>query len=145
LALAALALSGCYSYVPLGSAVVPEPGDRIQVELNDAGRVGMEGELGPEAGKVEGTLVSASDTAVVMKVAQVWGEYGGLSRWEGEQVTFRTSYIRTMGRRRFSSTRTAILAATVGAGMVAFVAARDLLGYASPPGSKSGSGSGGIQ
>lgn len=145
LALAPFMLSGCYSFVPLSTAASPEPGQQIQIELNDAGRVGMVNALGPEVAKVEGALESASDSQVVIKVAQVWGEYGGASRWEGEQVAFKQEYIRTVRERRFSTTRTAILAASVGAGVVAFIATRNLLGIGIDPGPTSGSGGTGQQ
>lgn len=138
-------LLGCYSYVPLRTAASPEPGEHVQIELNDAGRVGMADALGPEMAKVEGTLESASDSQLVVKVAQVWGEYGGVSRWEGERVAFKPEYIRTLGERRFSPVRTAILAATVGAGAVAFIATRDLLGIGFGPGSSGNSGGSGQQ
>jgi hypothetical protein len=145
LALLPLTLSGCYTYAPLRTAAAPAPGEQIQVELSDAGRVGMASDLGPEMAKVEGTLVSASDSLVVMRVSQVWGEYGGVSRWQGEQVAFKGRYIRTLRERRFSTTRTAILAATVGAGVVVFVVTRNLLGIGVAPGTASGGGASGQQ
>ncbi len=145
MALASFLLSGCYTYVPVFSAAAPQPGEQIQIELSDAGRVGMTEALGPEVGKVQGTLVSASDSDVVMKVGQVWGEYGGVSRWEGEQVAFRTPYIRSLRQRRFSTVKTAVATALIGAGVVAFIATRNLLGIGTAPG-ETGSGSGtGIQ
>ncbi len=145
LALAPFVLSGCYTYVPLRTTASPEPGDRIQIELNDAGRVGMTDAIGPEVGKVEGTLESASDSEVVLRVGQVWGEYGGVSRWEGERVAFKQAYIRSLNERRFSALRTAIVATLVSGGIVAFIATRSLLGIGTEPGQTGGSGGTGTQ
>jgi hypothetical protein len=129
LAVATVALPGCYKYTALQAAA--QPGVQVQIELNDAGRVGMASSVGPEIGRVDGVLESSSDSSLVVRVSQTWGEYGGLTRWDGERVAFRPEYIRTLRERRFSTTRTAILAATVSAGVVAFLATRNLLGFGS--------------
>jgi hypothetical protein len=49
-------------------------------------------------------------------------------RWNGEQVTVRTDYVRTIGERRFSAGRTALAVAGATASAMAFVLTRSLLG-----------------
>jgi hypothetical protein len=126
LALAPAALPACYHYVPMATA--PTPGTRVEVVLNDVGRVGMTSAVGPEVGSIQGLLESNADTGLVVSVAQVQGEYGGVTRWEGEKVAIRPEYIRSLRQRRFSAVRTAVAAVVVGAGFVVFAATRNLLG-----------------
>lgn len=143
LALAPVALPGCYRYGPLQA--VPEPGEQVQIELSDAGRVRMVSSVGSEIGRVDGVLESKSDSSLVVRVSQTWGEYGGLTRWDGERVTFRPEYIRTLRERRFSTTRTVILVATLSAGFVVFIATRSLLGFGSESQPPAGGGPPGQQ
>jgi hypothetical protein len=133
LALAPAVLPACYHYVPVESS--PAPGVRVEVQLNDAGRVGMESAVGPEVGTIQGVLESSSDTGFVVRLTQVWGEYGGVTKWEGEPVAIRPNYVRSMRERRFSTTRTVIVATATGAGFLAFALTRDLLGFGAAPSS----------
>ncbi len=132
LALAPAAVPACYHYVPLQSE--PAPGIVVQVELNDDGRVAMTSAVGPETGKIEGVLLSRTDSGMVVSVRQVLGEYGGVARWEGEAVEIRSGWVRRLREREFSAGRTALVAALAGGGFVAFVATRDLLGFGGQPG-----------
>jgi len=116
-ALAPAALPACYAYTPLDSA--PAPGIGVQVDLNDVGRIELARAVGPDVGSIQGIIQSRSDTAFVVQVAQVLGEYGGVTRWEGEPVVIRPEYVRSIGARRFSVGRTAIAAAAAGAGLLA--------------------------
>jgi hypothetical protein len=122
-------LTGCYTNVPLvGSRPEPVPGTRLVLELTDQGRVGMEGQLGPEVARVEGALVSRSDTSYVLGVSAVIGLWGALSKWQGERVTLRADYIRRMSERRFSMGRTVAAVGVSAAGFLVFVVTRSLLG-----------------
>ncbi len=141
LALAPVVLPACYHYVATEAAL--DPGLQIEVELSDAGRVGMTSAVGPETGSIQGTLQSRSDSGIVMRVSQVLGEYGGVTKWEGELVTIRPEYVRSLRERKFSATRTAVLAVAAGAGLVAFVATRDLLGIGGSPSSNNNNNNGG--
>jgi hypothetical protein len=140
LSLAPAVLPACYHYVPVESA--PSPGVGVEVELNDVGRVGMESAVGPEVGVIQGVLESRSDTDLVVRVTQTLGEYGGVTRWEGERVAIRPDYVRTMRQRRFSTTRTVVVATAAGAGLLAFALTRDLLGFGGAPSSSTPTGGG---
>jgi len=141
LALAPAALPACYHYVAAEASL--NPGVQVEVELNDAGRVGMTNAVGPETGSIQGILESRSDSEMVVRVAQVLGEYGGVTRWEGELVAIKPDYIRSVRERRFSATRTAVLAVAASASFVAFVASRDLLGIGGSPSSNNNNNNGG--
>ncbi len=147
LALGLAVLTGCYRYLP--PQVAPEPGDRVRIELNDQGRVQLANAIGPEIGRIEGVLDSESDSAVVLRVAQVWGEYGGLTKWEGERVSFSKAYIRDMRERKLSTARTVVAVAALTVGVVTFVLTRNLLGFgetsSGPNPGGGGGGSGGSQ
>ena len=122
-------LAGCYTMQPLaGSRPEPAPGTRLVIELTDAGRVGMANEMGPDVARFESRLVRQTDSAYVLSVSMVVGMWGAQTRWNGEQVTLRTDYVRTIGERRFSAGRTALAAAGATAGIMAFVLTRSLLG-----------------
>jgi hypothetical protein len=138
LALTPAALPACYHYVATEAAL--DPGMQVEVELNDAGRVGMTSAVGPEVGSIQGILASSSDSGMIMRVAQVLGEYGGVTRWEGELVAIKPDYVRSVRARRFSATRTAVLAVAAGASFVAFAVTRNLLGIGGSASSNSSDG-----
>ncbi len=122
-------LAGCYTYVPLGGTYPePVPGRRVAVELTDTGRYAMSSQLGPEANRVEGVLLARSDSTYDMSVSMLVGLWGAQSKWEGEHVTLRREYVRRMSERRFSAWRTAVVAGGAGAGFLAFVLTRSLIG-----------------
>lgn len=131
---AALALSGCYVYMPLYTA--PAPGTRVSIELSDRGRVALEQNIGPEVKTVEGMLQTVTDDSqLVLSVTEVRGLYGGQSRWGGEVVAFRPEYVRTLRERRYSGGRTFLLGTTLAASTVAFLVTRSLLGGGTGDGS----------
>jgi len=126
--LAALALgpTGCYAHTPLYT--LPAPGTRVQLELNDRGRVALEQNIGPEAATVEGIVSAVVDSQLVIAVHRVRPLYGREVRWAGESVVFRPDYLRSMGERRYSRGRTFALAGVLASGTLAFMATRSLLG-----------------
>ena len=137
--LVTLLLAGCYVYAPL-NPTVPQPGVRLAFELNDQGRVGMAGSLGPEVARVEGALVTRTETEYVLQVSQVLGLSGTTTKWSGETVSVQPDYVKTLRERRVSKGRTALLTAALTAAAVAFVATRNLLGFG---GGEQGTGKGG--
>ena len=122
-------LAGCYTMQPLvGSRPEPAPGTRLIIELTDAGRVAMANQMGTEVARFESRLVRQTDSAYVLSVSMVVGAWGAQARWNGEQVMLRTDYVRTIGERRFSAGRTALVAVGTTASIMAFVLTRSLLG-----------------
>lgn len=129
---AACLLGGCYSYIPLYS--VPEPSTRVSLEINDAGRVGLEQNVGPEAASIEGVIQDVTAVDIVVSVTEVRGLRGSRSRWAGEPVTVRRDYVRIIRERRYSSVRTFAMGTVVASATLAFLVTRNLLGGATGPG-----------
>lgn len=125
---ACVLLSGCYTYAYMPRDV-PVPGQIVALDLNDRGRLDLEQRIGPEIARVEGQVADATDTAFTLRVSRTVGLYGGMSRWNGEAVTFRASQVRMMRERRFSTGRTVLLASSIAVAFGAFMVTRDLLGF----------------
>lgn len=126
----AVLLVGCYTLEPTGGPV-PELGKIIGLDLNDAGRAALGGSMGPEIGQIEGRLVQGDSTEFVVAVTDLHLLRGGEQVWHGEIVHINSGYVSSLYERRFSVTRTAVLAAA-GAGAVAIIATRGLIGLGNP-------------
>lgn len=131
-ALAGGVLTGCYSLRPV-TTPVPE-GAEVAFDVNDAGRVALAQQIGPEVAQLEGRLVSAANGDYVLAVNAVRFVRGAEQIWKGERVRLSKDHVRTSYERRFSPGRTAAMAAVTAGGVVAFFATRSLLGIGSEPG-----------
>lgn len=120
------ALVGCYTYTYVAS--MPAPGARVALDLTDVGRVQLADHIGPEVLRIEGWLVSTSDSEFTLRVERTIGIRGGTVPWNGEQVTIRTSYVGLERVKQFSAQRTVVLAGAVAAGFVGLIAGRSLIG-----------------
>jgi hypothetical protein len=121
-----LLLVGCYTLEPTGG-VAPAPGLAVAMDINDQGRVGLGGQMGPEIAQIEGRLVAQQGDEYLIAVTTVRLLRGGEQVWRGEQVRVKSSYVSTMYERRFSKTRTAIVAG-VGIGALAAIFGQKILG-----------------
>ncbi len=122
-------LAGCYVNRPYAELrPEPAPGTRLVIELTDAGRVALAPQMGTGVDRVEGALVQRSDSLYVLGVAKVFGLYGTLQKWEGEQIGFPTTYVRRLYERRFSLGRTVALAGGAAVGVVALLLSTSLAG-----------------
>lgn len=119
-------LAACYSYRPV--AVIPGPETRVAVLLSDRGRVGASSQIGPHAARVEGSMVSSSDTGYLLAVSGVKPISGAWVRWTGETVSLRRDDVATLYERRLSKSRTALFVAGVTATLATAVFGFDLLG-----------------
>jgi hypothetical protein len=128
--------SGCYTTIPVNDA--PVPGQVLVMDLNDRGRVALGPSIGPSATKVEGVLDSRTDSAYVIKVSSVVYMNGANNRWTNEPITIQSDLVRELRERKFSRSRTALVAGgTIGA-LVLFIASKSLLGLGSPDTDKGG-------
>ena len=141
-ALAALAgvSTGCYTYVPRDSGI--EPGQRVALNINDAGRVALAGGLGAGAERVEGDVLSQTDSALSVRVTAVRYRGGTSARWSGEPVEVRRSHVHETRERRFSRARTLALAATLVAAVATLVLTTDFDAFGLPRGGDDGPGGG---
>ena len=128
--------SGCYVYGP--APVNAAPGTRVQLELNDRGRVGLGNNIGPTGGIVEGIVQSNSDSAYSLKVNRVEYMNGQWNAWNGEQLIVPKEFVGTAKERTFSQSRTWLVAGGVVLAALAFISSRNLLGFGS--GSRSSGG-----
>jgi hypothetical protein len=143
LLLALLQLAGCYTYVPVGTAR-PQPGSRVAIAITDRGRVALTEPVGPGARRLEGDLVEATDTSIVMAVSSV--RYLDLSvpaRWSGQRVELRPDHIGDVRERRLHRTRTWFAVGLAALGVIAttFVAVGGFGGDAVPDRPDNGNGS----
>jgi hypothetical protein len=123
-------LAGCYSLQSARGAT-PEVGTKIALDLNDAGRVGLGGALGPEVQQIEGRLVERDSAGLLLAVSNIRLLQGGEQVWSGEQVRIRPEFVGNTYVRRFSMGRSIGFGAAGIGGFAAFLATRSLLGSGS--------------
>jgi len=117
-------LTGCYTLQPVGT-VVPDVGNGIALDINDVGRVGLGGSMGPEISQIEGRLVEHDNAEYVVAVTAVHLLRGGEQHWSGESVRVKNEYVTSVYQRSFSRGRTIALSAA-GVAAVAWLARRSL-------------------
>lgn len=123
----AATLTGCYTYAPVTGAA-PTVGASVAAEITDQGRVALADSLGPSPSRVEGRLVSASDSAITLAVTGVRSLRGDRAAWTGERITLpRTSFSRVT-QRQLSVARSAAAGAIAVGGIVALALALGIAG-----------------
>ena len=123
-------LTGCYSYARVGpGASAPAPGEFVAAEITDQGRVALADSLGPSPSRVEGRLVSASDTAVTLAVTAVRSLGGDRATWAGERVTLRRTSVSQLTQRRLSVGRSVVAGAIAVGAVVALAIALGITGF----------------
>jgi len=118
--------TGCYTSQPLMGA--PDAGAIAVVTLNDRGRESLREAIGQNAERMEGSVVSRSDTGFVLAVRNVEYFGGASNAWRGEQVAVPIAGVRALTQRRFSKARTALVIGAGIAAVIAFIVTRDIFG-----------------
>jgi hypothetical protein len=131
--------NACYSYAPIRTA--PVAGSTVTFEITDAGRVGLGTKVGAGAEQIEGVVEGQNDSAYVLRIQNVTYINGQSNQWSNERLEIGKQYVTNAKERRFSKSRTALVAAGAVVGIIAFIASRSLLGLGSD--SNKGSGAGG--
>ena len=124
-----VAASGCYTSTPVETA--PSPGSAVVLDLNDRGRVALGPSIGSSAARVEGSL-DAVDSAYKVKVTSVTYLNGQSNRWTNEPLTIQSDLVRELRVKRFSRSRTALVAGGSIGAVVALFLTRQLLVEGSP-------------
>ena len=119
-------LSSCYTYQPMGAAT-PEIGQEFAFDINDVGRVGLGGAIGPEIAQIEGRLISRENAEYLVAVTTVRFLRGGEQVWKGENVHIKSEYVTSTSERQFSKGRSISLG-VAGVGAMAFLLTRSLFG-----------------
>ena len=133
--------TGCYKYIPV--AAPPATGSQLLLDLNDRGRVGLGGLIGPSSKAVEGLLQPGPDTVFNLKVVSVSYLNGQRNQWSGEPLAVSRDFVRDVRTRQFSKSRTALTAGSIVGATVLFIVTRGLIGSGSPGGERGGGGEGG--
>ncbi|HLZ45636.1 MAG TPA: hypothetical protein VKQ05_08150 [Gemmatimonadales bacterium] len=120
-------LAACYTYTPL-TTVQPAPGTNLSLLLSDEGRMQTARQIGPYTMRIEGQLLSSTPADYVLAVTDVVDIRGARSKWTGESVPLPRTYVAMAYEKRFSRSKTIVLASAVTAGIVAIIASRSLLG-----------------
>lgn len=119
-------LMGCYVTRPIGG-VTPPTGVTVAFDLNDAGRAALGPMMGPEIARIEGRILNQDAGDYVVAVDELTMLRGGTQTWRGEQVRVKPGYIAATYEKRFSKSRTVLLAA-LAAGGVAYLVSRSVVG-----------------
>ena len=118
--------TACYTYAPVQGA--PGPGAVVVLDINDQGRVALGPRLGSELARIEGELVQRTDDEFVIRMRQVRTLGGTTTHWSGETVELRDEYVKTVGERQFSRSRSVFAAAGFIVAVGLLVAGHSLLG-----------------
>jgi len=121
-------LGACYTY-RLVPATDIQPATRVSVVLNDYGRLEASRQIGPQAARVEGAVLSTNDSAYLLSVSGVKPISGSWVRWSGEPVTMRRDYVAFTYERRPSRGRTLLLIGGATFALLTVMVNFDILGF----------------
>lgn len=130
--LGACLTAGCYQLVPLDAAPA-SAGRTVVLELTDQGRVALVSSVGPGVRTMTGSLVSMSETHVVLRLSQVVDLNNIPQTWAGESLSVERRHLARAIERRPDRVRTALLAGAVSAVVIGFFANRSLFGQGVDP------------
>ena len=118
---------GCYTtrYVPEG---IVQPEMRVSLSITDRGRVAIADSLGTGVLKVNGRLLSATDSQYVVSVSDLDLMNGRTARWNGETVGIDRQHVGGVGQRTLSRSRTGAVVAGVIAAIV-LIAVQSITGF----------------
>jgi hypothetical protein len=122
------AVAGCYTYTPIAT-LQPAPGTNLSLVLSDEGRMQSMRQVGPYAMRIEGELLQATPADLVLAVSDVVDIRGTHSKWTGESISLPRSYVMMTYEKRFSTSKTVLLATAVAGGIAAIIVGRNLLGF----------------
>lgn len=119
-----LALASCYRYTPV-EASMPERGMELRLVLSDEGSVRMAPMIGPRITAIDGRMLEAHDTALVVAVQSVVAQSGRSMSWNQERLTVPRSAVASMRTRTLDRKRSLIAAAL---GVVGAIALGEVFG-----------------
>lgn len=130
-----LALQGCYASV-VAPRTGPMPSGDVHVILTPEGAQSMVAQLGPRAASLDGQLVERTDAGITLSVTKIARTTGTEEDWPSERLTVPVSAVQEVWTKRFSRTRSVLLAAAIGAAAV--LAAKGIGANQSTGGSRPG-------
>lgn len=130
--------TACYAYTPVQTP--PAPGAQVALEVTDAGRVALNDKIGPGVVRLEGTLAGVENEDLLVDAQAVRQVHGYISDLGGVRVRLPKQYVTRMDERRFSRSKTLLVAGGIAAAVVAFFVTKGFGGRGTPP---EGTGGGG--
>lgn len=132
-ALQTVVATGCYSLQPVTRQEFPA-GIILSASINDAGRVALADKMGANITTVQGRLVQKDTAGYLLAVSEVETFRFGTQVWSGERIQIRNEYVNQVSERKFSKSKTALVAGAAIA-VVAIMATQGILGKVSddPP------------
>ena len=118
----ALNTSACYSYVPVTGT--PVPGSEVALVVTDRGRVALNERVGPEIDELRGTLVGKTDSSYTLAMKQAVALRRSSTTWTGESLSVSSAFVGSVREKRFSRSRSWLVAGGAAAALVAFIASR---------------------
>ena len=112
------ALTGCYSYLPVGAAE-PQVGAHVTAGLTEDGADTLARSVGPGITTLRGDVVEAQDGTLTLAVTSVTDRLGQVTSWKGEQVRVPRVVVGSLEQRRLALGRSLLLAAAFLGGSVA--------------------------
>ena len=137
LVIAAFVLSGCHSYRTVPSGALPDD-SKARVYLTDRGTEDLARYIGPYSRALAGGVLSKSDSALALSVAEVERFDGNEEFWKGERVVVPREAIASVQVRRISPVRTALF--STGLAAAALVLGRTFAGEVFGGGGERGKG-----
>ena len=138
---AGVAVTGCYTYRPL-AITAPQPGTPIAATLTEPGSQELASYFGPYVRVVRGRCLGSADGVLAIAVTSIELDRGTTLSWQGEAVKLPERLIARVDERRLAKGRSALLAGSSVAALVAVYGAFNLIGSGSsaaggsPPGPK---------
>lgn len=102
---ALLAAAACYRYTPIESGAVPV-GSEFRASLTEDGTTRLVPTLGAQVAKVEGRVLSNSDTAFVISISATTNRSNVQTFWTGETITIPRATIQSIEARKLDRKRT---------------------------------------
>ena len=117
-------LVSCYRLTPIESGA-PERGQALRLELTDEGSVRLAPLIGPRISAIDGKVLDAGDTAIVMAVQSVVAQGGRSMNWSQERLAVPRTAVASLRTRTLDRKRSWIVA---GLGVVGVIALGDAFG-----------------
>lgn len=113
-----LAFASCYRFTPIEGAT-PERGLEVRLALSDEGSVRMAPMIGPRISAIDGRVLEAGDTAIVLAVQSVVAQGGRTMGWSQERLSVPRMAVASVRTRTLDRKRSWILAGLTVVGAIA--------------------------
>ena len=113
-----LLMASCYRFSPIEGAA-PERSQHVRLALTDEGSVRMAPLIGPRISAIDGRVLEAADTAIVLAVESVVGQAGRTMAWSQERLSVPRNAVASIRTRTLDRKRTWIMAGLTVIGAIA--------------------------